>query len=63
MLGKGDPMAVKKNRKKAPKAESARSQSAPLNFTEEHVRMAQEGRSKEVFKLLLAEKALKKDAD
>jgi hypothetical protein len=62
-LVRRDPMAVKKKPRKAPDAASAPSQSAPLNFTEEHVRMAREGRSKEVFKLLLAEKASKKDAD
>jgi hypothetical protein len=56
-------MAAKKNPKKAPKAASAPSQSAPLNFTEEHVRMAREGRGKEVFKLLLAEKVPEKDPD
>jgi hypothetical protein len=48
-------------KKKPKKATSALSQSVPLNFTEEHVRMAREGRSKEVFKVLLSQRAPKKD--
>jgi len=43
-------------KKKPKKASSGPSLSAPLDFTEEHVRMAREGRGKEVFERLLAKK-------
>jgi hypothetical protein len=52
-------MESKKKAKKALKVSPGEYHSAPLNFTAEHVRMAREGRSKEAFELLLAQKARK----
>ena len=46
-------MAAKKGTKTRSKAASAPSQSAPLNFTQEHVKLAREGKSKEIFDRLL----------
>jgi len=50
-------MAAKKTPKKAT---GGIPQSVPLNFTDEHVKMAREGRSKEVFEMLLSQRAPKK---
>jgi hypothetical protein len=50
-------MAAKKKQKKAT---APISQSVPLNFTDEHVRMAREGRSKEAFETLLSQRVPKK---
>lgn len=52
-------MATGKKTKKVSKIPLPKHGSAPLNFTEEHIKMAREGRSKEAFELLLAEKIRK----
>ena len=54
-------MLKKKNVKKPSKRSSTPAQSAPLNFTDEQVRMAREGKSKEVFELFDAQQRREKD--
>jgi hypothetical protein len=54
-------MLKKKNVKKASKRSSTPTQTAPFNFTDEHVRMAREGRSKEVFELVDAQRRLEQE--